>query len=329
MNLIFLCPVVSKPTGGVRAIYRLSEAFEDLLSAQNSTSTICHPNRVFYRYRWSNSKIHLQRKFFGPQWNGKPSFSRIRPKTFKAKTDVVVIPELWVRKYASQLIELQIPYIILVQNGYLISKGDRAQLVKCYDGAELIMCVSDDTEQCVIAAFPFAKSRIHRFHLWVDSNLFSPSDEKQLWITYMPRKLGNHADLLKFFVGDRLPPEWKWVSIHGKNEADVAQLLSKSKIFISFNHMEGLGLPPIEAALAGNRVIGYTGEGGKEYWWPNIFTEIHYGDLLSLADSVVQTAKDLDSEKLDEMQVIREQLASKFSRKAMMNDLKLVISKVM
>ena len=30
--------------------------------------------------------------------------------------------------------------------------------------------------------------------------------------------------------------------------------------------MEGLGLTPLEAAKEGNKVIGYTGEGGKDYW---------------------------------------------------------------
>ena len=42
--------------------------------------------------------------------------------------------------------------------------------------------------------------------------------------------------------------------------------LSKSKIFLSFSNLEGIGIPPIEAALAGNKVIGYTGGGGIEYW---------------------------------------------------------------
>lgn len=39
-----------------------------------------------------------------------------------------------------------------------------------------------------------------------------------------------------------------------------------SRIFLSFSDLEGLGLPPIEAALCGNYVIGYHGGGGREYW---------------------------------------------------------------
>jgi hypothetical protein len=327
MNLIFLCPVVSRPTGGVKAIYRLAEACSELLASQNSTSTVCHPNRFFYKYKWSDSKVKLQHKFFGLTWAGKPSFSRIYPKTFDKEKDVVVIPELWVRKYACQLLELNVPYVILVQGGYLISKGDRSRLVKGYEGASLIMCVSEDTAKCVATAFPKAKSNIRRFHLWVDSDLFSPANVKQSWITYMPRKLGNHADLLRFFIGERLPSGWKWIPIHGQSEADVANLLAKSKIFISFNHMEGLGLPPIEAALAGNLIVGYTGEGGKDYWWPKVFTEIHYGDLLSLTDTVMKSISDLDHGEIFNSDDIRTQLANKFSRKAMMDDLRIALDR--
>ena len=32
------------------------------------------------------------------------------------------------------------------------------------------------------------------------------------------------------------------------------------------SNLEGLGLPALETAIAGNKVIGYTEEGGKEYW---------------------------------------------------------------
>ena len=63
--------------------------------------------------------------------------------------------------------------------------------------------------------------------------------------------------------------------------------MSKSKIFLSFSMMEGLGLPPIEAAIAGNKVIGYSGEGGKEYWEKPIFTEIPHGNISKFMDEIL------------------------------------------
>ena len=38
-------------------------------------------------------------------------------------------------------------------------------------------------------------------------------------------------------------------------------------------------MPPVEAAIAGNKVIGYTGEAGKEYWHEPVFTEIPVGNF--------------------------------------------------
>ena len=58
----------------------------------------------------------------------------------------------------------------------------------------------------------------------------------------------------------------------------------KSKIFLSFSYAEGFGMPPIEAAMAGNKVIGYTGGGGKEYWRKPIFEEIQSGDIKNFSE---------------------------------------------
>ena len=105
----------------------------------------------------------------------------------------------------------------------------------------------------------------------------------------MPRKLSQHSDLVMFFLKKHLPNSWKIKKIHNVNEKKVFYYLSKSKIFLSFTHFEGLGMPPIEAALAGNKVIGYTGEGGKEIWHKPIFTEVPNGDVLKFVDEILKS----------------------------------------
>ena len=52
----------------------------------------------------------------------------------------------------------------------------------------------------------------------------------------------------------------------GLTEVQVAALLQRSRIFMAFSHLEDCRLPPLEAALSGNQVIGDTGRGAKEYW---------------------------------------------------------------
>ena len=52
-------------------------------------------------------------------------------------------------------------------------------------------------------------------------------------------------------------------------------------------------MPPLEAAIAGNKVIGYTGEGGKEYWRKPIFEEIHSGDLKRFSEKILDSVNNL------------------------------------
>ena len=67
--------------------------------------------------------------------------------------------------------------------------------------------------------------------------------------------------------------------------------LSKSKIFLSFSNFEGTGIPPIEAALSGNKVIGYTGGGGSSYWKRPLFTKIENGEIGDFGDKIIQNIK--------------------------------------
>jgi hypothetical protein len=328
MNLVFLAPPTHRPLGGVKVIYQLANACDEILRDRGSNAFVCHPNRFNFRVKWFDSKVNLRNAYFGPRLHKKVSLTKIYRRTFDAAEDVLVIPELWVRKYCLQLLALKIRYIILVQGGYLLTKGERQELDSAYSAAELIMCVSDDTASCVSSAFPNARSKIVRFHLWVDSNKFQPAPEKNNWITYMPRKLKRHSDLCKFFVSNNLPPNWEWVPLDKMSEDEVAGNLAKSKIFVSFTELEGLGLPPIEAALAGNFVVGYTGEGGKEFWWPNLFTEIHNGNLLALSQVIINLASnwpDLDHRQSEHL---RNQLAKKFSKAAMLSDLRQVLNRI-
>lgn len=82
------------------------------------------------------------------------------------------------------------------------------------------------------------------------------------------------------------------------------------------SYLEGLGLPPIEAALAGNLVLGYTGEGGKEYWHRPLFHEIPHGDLLAFAQKTIELLP--LTATLNDVSIVtaREELAAKFSAEA-------------
>ena len=65
------------------------------------------------------------------------------------------------------------------------------------------------------------------------------------------------------------------------------------------------------AALAGNQVIGYTGEGGGEYWKKPIFTEIKTGEIKNFCKEILKKIKTKNFIKISKKQ--RDSLAENFS----------------
>jgi hypothetical protein len=294
MKLIWLCHPVKKAVGGVKVIYRQAELVNQMLQPLGHSAVVMHPNTWRFRVKWFDSEVPVERRWFHLRWMGKPSLSGI-DGCFDPEQELVVVPELWARKYGDQLAHLGIPFAIYVQNGYYISKGEPAALKAAYAGARCILTISDDASRCVSMAFPGTEDRILRVHYSVDAQRFNPNQPKENLITYMPRKLADHSSKVLFFLRNHLPTHWRIQAINGLSEAGVASLLQRSKIFMSFSHFEGCPLPPLEAALCGNQVIGYTGQGAKEYWDPQVFTEIESGDVIQFAQAVVDKIKALDN----------------------------------
>ncbi len=294
MELVYFCHPIKKAVGGVKVIYRQAELVNKLLGGCGHSAVVMHPNTWTFRVRWFESQVPLKRGFFKWRWVGKPSLSRI-DGCFDPQRHMVVLPELWARKYGDQLARMKVTFAIYVQNGYYISKGHPEVLNEAYQSARCILTISDDASRCVAMAFPGTESKILRVHYSVDASRFNPWQPKENLITYMPRKLADHSSKVLFFLRSHLPAHWRVVPIDGLNEVGVAELLQRSKIFMSFSHFEGCPLPPLEAALSGNQVIGYTGQGAKEYWLPEIFEEVESGDVVKFAQSVLDKVQMLDA----------------------------------
>jgi hypothetical protein len=294
VKLIWLCHPIKKAVGGVKVIYRQAELVNQLLQPLGHHSVVMHPNTLFFRVKWFVSSVPVEHQFFKWRWVGKPSLSRI-DGCFDPQQHMVVIPELWARKYGDQLARMEVPYAIYVQNGYYISKGDPGVLNAAYHGARCILTISDDATRCVAMAFPGVEDRILRVHYSVDGQRFNPHQPKENLITYMPRKLADHSSKVLFFLRNHLPAHWRIQAIDGLNETGVADLLQRSKIFMSFSHFEGCPLPPLEAALCGNQVVGYTGQGAQEYWLPQVFEAVESGNVVGFAQSVLRKIQELDT----------------------------------
>lgn len=215
-------------------------------------------------------------------------------------TDHIVIPEIKAAKLAPKLVAAGLRYSIFVQNGYYLSQRDGTlsddDVDFAYEQASYILSISDDTSSLIRLHYPELASRVVRMTCTLDSALFHASDAKQKLITYMPRKNGAHAAAVVFALHRYLSDGWTVAPIDGLSISGVAEVMSRSRIFLSFSGMEGLGLPPVEAAMCGNYVIGYHGGGGKEYWFGPNFQSVEVGDVAGFVEQIVARVRAIDAD---------------------------------
>lgn len=107
----------------------------------------------------------------------------------------------------------------------------------------------------------------------IDDRLFVQAPRSQRpSIAFMPRKGGSHVGLTRMLIeryadvaGLPALSGIEWRVLDGMPQKDVAKALSSAWIYLSTGHLEGLGLPPLEAMSAGAIVVGFTANGGHDY----------------------------------------------------------------
>lgn len=271
-NLVYFSPGLNRPIGGIKVIHRHSE----LLNSIGISSEVFYSHGPDHKVDWFDHNCRLK---------SSPSFS---------KNDIAILPESQLFHFWKKLQDISVPYGIFVQNGYLMSPALLPNdLEECYRGAKFILCISEDARRCVEKLFPSLSDKIIRVIYSVDTELFRASRKEKI-VTYMPRKMKDHSDIFISFMNLRMPIGWSLQPIDNLNERGVAELLGRSSIFAAFSSFEGLPVPPVEAALSGNFVIGYTGQGGREYWNQPIFEAVEQGDIVGLVDSVLYKIQEID-----------------------------------
>lgn len=332
-NIIYVTHAEKGPSGGAKIIYRHSEIINDI---KNFSSEVLH----LRKRRFSKLKISINKRLklnindeSGWQFSqieGIKNFSyswlqhKIRIKSnlnFDSKRDFVILPEIFAHLAEEMLVKKKIKYAIFVQNGYALnSTNNETKLATAYSKAKFILSYSDDITNCVKIKFPKLKTKIIKISYSLDLNYKKKTNKKNM-ITYMSRKLPQHSSLVTNYIKNYLPKNWTLTDINHSSENNTYLSLRKSKIFLAFSNLEGLPLPPAEAALAGNFVIGYTGEGGDEYWKKPIFTKINSGEIKTFVKEILKKISDIKKgKKISENQL--NNLKEKFSKKRELTNIK-------
>jgi hypothetical protein len=260
----------TEPSGGVRILFDLVKC----LKRSGINSKILIPNGAApYKVTWFDyDDVEIVN-----------DFSVIK------KEDIIVLHEetLWV--FESLVKKYECKHVIFNQGAHwsLTNYLGYFNTKKIYEEAEFVLVNSDHTRKLVQTLFG---DDVVQFQVRLGvEKYFSPAAHKENRICYMPRvnreMPSETAECIVQYVKD-VHSDWELFPIKNMNHKSVAEILSTSKIFLSFGGPEGFGLPPLEAALSGCKVIGYHGFGGEEFFHEPLFTEIPFMDIPLFLDQI-------------------------------------------
>lgn len=122
--------------------------------------------------------------------------------------------------------------------------------------------------------------------------------EKRRQIALMPRR--RREDLLTTVHLLRRSGQldgWEVVLIDNMSQAEVARALGSAAIFLFGGEREGFGLPGAEAMAAGCYVVGFTGDGAKEYMLPAHSAPIAESDCVEAARRTLEAMRWFDEDR--------------------------------
>jgi len=270
-----ICSDHTLPSGGIMKLYELV----DILNKFGIQSYVVHKKKGF-RVTWfpnDTQVIDYQSVHIKPD-------------------DIIILPE----GYAAYIPNLcpGIRKIIYNQNSFNTFKPFQNCPQSAYDAyfhCDVILVLAVSSYDVNVLSTIFPGLNVHLIHTSVNENFFQYSSHKKRTISVMPRKMLDDFFFLQSLLV--LKNELYGYNIKVINEApleEVARTLKESEIFLSFSHKESFGLPAAEAMACGCIVIGYDGQGGKEFLKNNLTYITEQSDILGFAKCVKHVIREFD-----------------------------------
>jgi hypothetical protein len=154
------------------------------------------------------------------------------------------------------------PKLVFCQSPLLACQG-MGTLSSCADaGISHIMCPSHTVLHYCRRRFPGVRLAYTPFY--VDHSRFAYAAAKTLQIACVPRKRPNEfrAIVDLFRAGYPQHRSLNWVYLQQASEAQVAQVMGRSAVFLSLARLEAHAMTTLEAMASGCIVAGFTGVAG-------------------------------------------------------------------
>lgn len=270
-RIVFLCPDVTVPYGGIKVIYQMVGA----LVGAGFDAVVWH----------ANTRTHVT-------WFANETPVLAAPQLKLARTDILVVPEMLGPSYAQTSAKARV--VILNQSHFHIFRG--AGLQNEWQGnypgwpnAAAVITTSSTINE-VVNFIVGDQIPIFNLRLRIDGEVFKPLQKRNTVVLLTRRQHEDLEMLTQLLHRSSRLQGWDILPTGGVNQAELAAVFGTARIFISLSAREGLGLPPAEAMASGCYVIGFTGGGGREFMLPEFCSPIDYPNLLDIVTEVERVA---------------------------------------
>lgn len=319
MLYVFCHNAIARPTGGVKVLFEIAEG----LSRAGFETKILLPGNLYLSENPSN---------FRPPWFDS-DVQVVNDINIVTKDDIVFIHEEAVWAYSE--IKRNNPRHIMINQGaqctMCIEHVSYKQTCEIYTSALGVISVSEYINDTLNTFFNIPRDRLFCVNnINIINSVFAPGPKRnKITIIQKISSKENIANkmMIKTLTGGRYPG-WE-VSVLGDMPQDMlAAEMAASKIFVFLCHDwgEGFGIPPVEAAISGCKVIGYSGLGGRSYYeFPN-FTEIEYNDVNRFIQEMDYWVNELKGTTLleynDRARFVQQRLANQINPQLFYDDVK-------
>lgn len=326
-RVLFVCPDLNKPAGGIKQIYRQVE----VLNKHNINAYVLHAKKPF-RVTWFENNVPVLWDFRVDKIENRHNSLRSRLiSTIKAiarvdskelgikkdvldlnENDILVLPEF----YGKSLNNVFTDYdkVVYNQNCYYTFRGygfsDTENKSIYFQNKLRAVIVASQDAMGYMGMF-LREKPLFRVKYGIDDKVFTFQSNKKRQIAFMPRKLREDSVQILNIMNQRGSLKgWEIKPIEGLDEQGVAEVLKDSAIFLSFNYREGFGMPPAEAMACGCIVVGYTGQGGNEIFNPEFSFPVKDRDIVSFIKTLENVLLSFDND--NEGMRIKSKKASEF-----------------
>ena len=208
---------------------------------------------------------------------------------FESNGCILVLPETYIgidltTVYGFDLSKLA--RVIFNQNAYYsygVINAQTAVALQCFydDPAVLqVLSISENTHTFLTSNLGLRDHHLSRI-VNVIEPYFRGDQPKTNRMYWMPRKNPDHVQAVLQGLrrcGIKFSNNWQGSPLENLIHHEVANRLNGARLFLSFGHPEGFGLPIAEAMASGCWVVGYSGVGGRELFRFGASEEVDFGD---------------------------------------------------